>query len=61
VSAFLRQRLRTHAGRHHDPYDRFSANFHLSNDGHGGTLVSDPPVPAHSEPAPAAIASPHRT
>jgi autotransporter passenger strand-loop-strand repeat protein len=29
-----------------------AANFHLTNDGHGGTLVSDPPVSSGSPIAP---------
>ncbi len=31
-----------------------AANFHLADDGHGGTLVNDPPVSSGS-----AIAPPH--
>ena len=38
-----------------------TANFHVSNDSHGGTFVSDPPVLAQTDPGPTTIANPHQT
>src|SRR5262245_20601049 len=35
------------------------ANFKSASDGHGGTMISDPPVAAQSDPTPPGLVNPH--
>jgi hypothetical protein len=36
-----------------------AGNFHLATDGNGGTLVTDPPVMAATDPNPIGLVAPH--
>jgi hypothetical protein len=36
-----------------------TGNFTKASDGHGGTLIGDPPVVAQTDPPPAALVNPH--
>jgi hypothetical protein len=40
------------------PVSHATANFHVSSSNQGGTIVTDPPVVAMTDPQPGALANP---